>query len=256
MVMIVIALVCLPFTVTRLLFVGLLSVCCCWEMCINFDRQLGIKVAAWVVYLFIVVQVVLALTKCGTMAYYAWFTFAVCLAMFSGIVNKDVSGHGTIYTLAALAYPGVPASMSILICASARAPQALALAAIPALTSDTFALFGGKLFGKHKLAPSVSPNKTVEGSISGCAGGLIAGVIVWLVSKRVSALPLVPCLVTSLLASIASQIGDLAESLLKRYIGVKDFSNLIPGHGGALDRMDSCLFAIPAAYFCLYMFGL
>ena len=122
-------------------------------------------------------------------------------------------------------------------------------------------MLGGMRFGKHKLAPAVSPNKTWEGAICGAVSSVFTGILVWglgllcadlpWLGGLYSPLPLAVCVVTAVLASSLGQIGDLAESLIKRMIGVKDFSNLIPGHGGMFDRADSLLFAIPTAYFCI-----
>jgi phosphatidate cytidylyltransferase len=117
--------------------------------------------------------------------------------------------------------------------------------------SDIGAYFVGRAFGKRKLMPTVSPGKTVAGAV----GGLLATMLVgWLYARFV----LTPStqlafvrggiLVFAILVSIAAQIGDLAESLLKREAGVKDSSHIIPGHGGILDRFDSLLFVLPVAY--------
>ena len=118
-------------------------------------------------------------------------------------------------------------------------------------SSDIGAYFVGRAFGKRKLMPSVSPGKTVAGAV----GGLLATMLVgWLYARFV----LTPStqlafvrggiLVFAILVSIAAQIGDLAESLLKREAGVKDSSHIIPGHGGILDRFDSLLFVLPVSY--------
>ena len=255
-VMIAIAACCIPFFYSRVLMFGFIALTCAYELCINFDRKLNIKVAAWVLYVYLVVQIFLALTRCGIMAYFAWYAFAVCLALLSGILRKDIQGLGAVYTLAALSYPCFPAAMCILISVSARWAQTYALALLAPVCCDTFALLGGMKFGKHKLAPNVSPSKTIEGSVIGGVMSVLAGVVVWYVSRWFLPIPFVPCIVTAFAASTAGQIGDLAESLIKRYLGVKDTSDLIPGHGGMLDRVDSLLFAAPAAYFCLYAFGL
>ena len=123
---------------------------------------------------------------------------------------------------------------------------------------DAFALFGGTRFGRHKLAPLVSPHKTWEGSISGALASVVAGAALYFLLPLIPGLvyrniPLWVCVATAFLSSSMGQIGDLAESLVKRMIGVKDFSNLIPGHGGLMDRADSLLFAIPTAYLCLLL---
>ena len=254
-VLIVIALLCLPFELPRVLLLWAAGIAAAYEICINFDRQLGIKVKAWVLYAYISVLPVLALTHCGIMTYYSLFTFALFFIMLSGMLNEEVFAKGTIYTLAALVYPCFPVSYIIIVATSERWLQAFILGMVSCLTCDAFALFGGMLFGKHKLAPTVSPKKTIEGSVCGAVFSLLAGLLIRLIGRDSFGIPLLPCLVTAIAASTAGQIGDLVESMLKRYIGVKDMSDLIPGHGGVMDRVDSLLFAIPAAYFCLYVFG-
>lgn len=117
--------------------------------------------------------------------------------------------------------------------------------------SDTFAFFGGKLFGKHKLAERISPKKTWEGSIIGFIFVLITGVVIW--KFFYNDMTLLHWISIAVIVGVFAQIGDLFESSLKRSVKVKDSSNLIPGHGGALDRFDSILFAVPALYIFLYL---
>lgn len=117
--------------------------------------------------------------------------------------------------------------------------------------SDTFAYFGGRTFGKHKLAERISPKKTWEGSIIGFMFTLIAGLTV-----KIFFYPeftYVHTLTISVITGVFAQIGDLFESNLKRSVQIKDSSQLIPGHGGFLDRFDSLLFAVPAVYIYLYL---
>lgn len=122
--------------------------------------------------------------------------------------------------------------------------------------SDIGAYAVGRTMGRHKLIPSVSPGKTVEGSI----GGLVASMFVaWLYTATVLRpdahlafrYPPMGILLFGALVSVAAQVGDLAESLLKREAGVKDSSHIIPGHGGILDRFDSLFFVLPIAYVVL-----
>ena len=117
-------------------------------------------------------------------------------------------------------------------------------------TCDTLAYFVGSAIGKHKIFPRVSPNKSWEGSLSGLAGSLIALFLIvragWL-----PGLSYVDAVVLGLITGVAGQAGDFAESLVKRDVGVKDSSNLLPGHGGAWDRLDSILFAAPLSYIYL-----
>ena len=124
--------------------------------------------------------------------------------------------------------------------------------------TDTFAYFGGRFFGKHKLCPEISPKKTVEGSISGVIGAIVGFVVygivlknAWEISVNIPAL-----LVISAVTSVLSQMGDLFASCIKRENGVKDFGNLMPGHGGALDRFDSLVLTAPVIYICLEIFTL
>lgn len=119
--------------------------------------------------------------------------------------------------------------------------------------SDSFAFFGGKLLGKHKLAERISPKKTWEGSIIGFVFTILTGFIIW--RFFYSDISLLHLLAISVTVALFAQVGDLFESNLKRSVMVKDSSNLIPGHGGALDRFDSILFAVPALYIYLYLWS-
>lgn len=124
------------------------------------------------------------------------------------------------------------------------------------IITDTFALFTGMLMGKHKLAPSVSPKKTVEGAIGGAVFGVLVFIAAGLISEKVVGvdvnLPLFA--VAGLITSVIGQFGDLFMSVIKRHCDLKDFGNLMPGHGGILDRFDSLIFAAPT--FLLFVYGL
>ena len=125
--------------------------------------------------------------------------------------------------------------------------------------SDTFALFAGMLFGKHKLAPHVSPKKTVEGAIGGLVGGVLGmALILWLGDLAIGEAFCTwdEVLIFGIVGSIISQIGDLSFSVIKREYGVKDYGKLLPGHGGILDRFDSVTFVAPFVWLLLYTLGL
>ena len=117
--------------------------------------------------------------------------------------------------------------------------------------ADTCALFSGMLFGKHKLAPVVSPKKTVEGAVFGVIGGTLAGLVCRAVFVYVfhMQMPGIPATIAlGLIGSAAGEIGDLAASLLKRHSGIKDYGHIFPGHGGVMDRFDSVIFTLIVMY--------
>lgn len=153
----------------------------------------------------------------------------ICIALFSGVV--------------------IPFALSALV-RLYDAELGKILIILPFLisfSSDGAALFAGMLFGKHKLAPSISPKKTVEGSAGGFVGALVLTAAFGLILKYCFALQ-VDFLRLSLYAIIAtaiSQFGDLAFSFIKRQYGIKDYGNVFPGHGGVLDRFDSVIFSAP-----------
>jgi len=109
--------------------------------------------------------------------------------------------------------------------------------------SDTIAFFVGRALGRHRLAPSISPNKTWEGAIGGVFGAIIVSLLFTLPTPLNLPLSYGQAILLGLLVSVFGQFGDLVESLLKRNMGVKESSNMVPGHGGFLDRMDSVVFA-------------
>lgn len=118
--------------------------------------------------------------------------------------------------------------------------------------SDTFAYFSGSFFGKHKLCPTISPKKTIEGFMGGLIGTmLVVALLGWSLSFSV---PMMLVLGASM--AIVATIGDLAESIIKRYTGVKDSGHIIPGHGGVLDRFDSVMFTAPFVYYFIQVFNL
>ena len=121
------------------------------------------------------------------------------------------------------------------------------LALITTWLTDTFAYLGGRAFGKHLLAPVVSPKKTWEGFAAGIVGAILTAVIAnWCFGVGMRAMVAV---LVGILIALAATVGDLAESLLKRQTGVKDSGTLIPGHGGVLDRIDGLLFAFIVVYY-------
>ena len=118
-------------------------------------------------------------------------------------------------------------------------------------SNDTFAYLVGSFFGKHKLLERISPGKTIEGSVG---GGLITVLTSPLVFSWFGVLSIEKWLVISILVVVFGTLGDLVESMLKRNAGIKDSGNIMPGHGGVLDRFDSLIFSVPFVYFYLFLF--
>lgn len=128
-----------------------------------------------------------------------------------------------------------------------------------AVFADTFALFAGMKFGKHKLCPRVSPKKTVEGAIGGVIGSAVINIIALFVCNWLCynpfPIPVGFMIVLAFVIPVVSMFGDLIASTIKRNYGIKDFGNLIPGHGGIMDRLDSISIVAPFVY-CVLHFSL
>jgi phosphatidate cytidylyltransferase len=118
---------------------------------------------------------------------------------------------------------------------------------------DTLAYCSGRLFGRHKMTPVLSPHKTVEGAVGGTLGAALLGFLFGMVfADRLSlANPAIACTLSCGIGALISQIGDLTASGIKRNHGIKDYGHLIPGHGGIMDRFDSVIFTAPAIYLAL-----
>jgi len=120
---------------------------------------------------------------------------------------------------------------------------------LPVWGGDSLALFVGRKFGKHKLAPLLSPKKTWEGAIGHVVGALVGGFLVAYLNRE----PVLWALIAACIASVFGQAGDLFESWIKRRAEVKDSGSILPGHGGVLDRIDSLLFAAPVVLLVLFL---
>lgn len=122
---------------------------------------------------------------------------------------------------------------------------------IIAFGTDTFAYLAGNLFGKHKLCPTISPNKTIEGSIGGVLGSILL-VIVYSIYFKLGSIANI--ILLTIISSIIAQLGDLTASRIKRICGIKDYGSIMPGHGGVLDRFDSIIFTTPVIYYYISSF--
>ncbi len=167
-----------------------------------------------------------------------WFVFEVVHTR--PVVNVAATIGGFMYTGGLGAFAG-------LLLTSENGVGLIFGVAIPVIAYDVFGFFIGSQFGKTRLAPAISPNKTVEGLIGGATGAIIVAV---LVVKNIHPWGhLGNAFALGLTIAVMAPLGDLAESMLKRDLGIKDFGAILPGHGGVLDRFDAILFCLPAVYF-------
>ena len=244
-------------------------------------RKIGYDPVRWSGYAYCVLAVL-------AQAYYANLTGGVfesispamfaliiglLLAMTVIILKGRVAFDSLVSTVFPMLYPGLFFSLIITLQdlnTRAASTLALVLAFFIASVNDTFALFIGLRFGKHRLSPEISPKKSVEGSVAGLVSSVVFAMLVPWVAMRIApahpelqaqlaASPLPPLWAFGLLGLVAgglSQIGDLVASLVKRHCGIKDFGTIFPGHGGMLDRMDGILFCGVACYVFFKIYGL
>jgi len=178
---------------------------------------------------------------------------AICVLAFVGTLMGRWKEHGVIRPLGASIAGVVYVGFFALMIPIRRVQDGDALLVSVLFMiwlCDTAAYFGGSLLGRHPLAPSISPKKSFEGAIFGFFGSIAGGIVGWLVFQPTSFI-IAEFAFLGAAIGIVGQVGDLAESAVKRETGIKDSSRLLPGHGGVLDRFDSLLFALPAVWFWL-----
>lgn len=177
------------------------------------------------------------------------FSFLLALREYNLRIKREELLAFFAVHLLGLVYPGILLTYAMMIRAFSPpiGTEVLLLVFAVVWLNDTGAYFSGLWLGKKKLAPTISPGKTVEGAVGGFFSGTIGG----LLFGALIGLPFLWLLVATPVFCILGQLGDLFESLLKRGAGVKDSGNILPGHGGILDRFDSLLFVLPIAYYFL-----
>jgi phosphatidate cytidylyltransferase len=185
-----------------------------------------------------------------------WFLAAFWLRHYDFASDHDT--HARVFKLAAATLSVIPAwcALALIHASQPHGNRWLLVALMIIWAADSGAYFAGRKFGRTKLSPRISPNKTVEGLI----GGVVAGMIVALVAaplanNSITGKQLIYVAIVAIWTILFSVVGDLFESLLKRHVGAKDSGNLIPGHGGVLDRIDSVLAALPVFALGKLLFG-
>ena len=186
---------CMPWAITRILYFALAGGLCAYEYSKNVEK-LNARCTLWVMIVYLIVQAVLAYLHMGLFVYVVCFIFCLYLALFSGVIHKRVSGIGALYTLAGMTYPCVLFGIILVISVSDIWWQTLLTACLATWICDSAALFGGMRFGKHKLAPAVSPKKTVEGALSGLLSSILSGLVVYWILGLSTPVSLRLCLLT------------------------------------------------------------
>ena len=182
-----------------------------------------------------------------------FFLIVYCLIRYASI-NSDTSELNAFALMMRLGfgifYVGFSFSHFTLLLALKEGQYLLILLTVITVFSDSFAYYTGKMIGRHKMAPAISPGKTIEGLLGGLGGSIIGAIIVSILFFPEYSLIKI-CIITIFL-SLIGVMGDLTESMIKRTMGVKDSGNILPGHGGVLDRLDSLMIAAPVLFYMLH----
>ncbi len=230
----------------------LLSLLAFLEMC-NLLKEKGIGHSrGWVMPYVVVLPLAAGFSTLDFHALFGTLTAIWMLALLArelfssrSEVLAGIGGAMTAALIGTLPFAALTAMNRELVAADAPAGPLMIMLLISTWATDTFAYFGGRFFGRHKLFERVSPKKTIEGFVAGLLGAMFAGSL----AARFFSPELVPAgLLLGLIMGLLGPMGDLLESRLKRDAGVKDSANLLPGHGGVLDRFDSWIFAVPVLH--------
>ena len=175
------------------------------------------------------------------------FTLIIITLLILVVTNKDISIKDISATFLGILY--IPFLMFHIVYLNNT--KYIWLIFIIAFGADTFAYVAGNLFGKTKLCPKISPNKTVEGFIGGIIGSTVLSIIY---SIYFGLTPIWKLILLAIVCSTIAQLGDLVASRIKRLCGIKDYGFIMPGHGGVLDRFDSIIFTAPVIYYYISIF--
>lgn len=200
------------------------------------------------------------IVKLKNTTYFPWDVVFVCAVVFTVLSHMIivVKEHGN-RTYADVLSNGfltvyiVMSVISIFVIKESFGTLSMLVLFICAWGTDTFAYFGGRFFGKHKLIEHVSPKKTVEGAIIGGIGAMVLCALYMFYINSMQTALLLNGAIIGVIGSVFSQIGDLSASAIKRDAGIKDFGTIFPGHGGFLDRFDSVIYIAPLVCLLLHM---
>ncbi|MBF8983057.1 phosphatidate cytidylyltransferase [Lutibacter sp. B2] len=181
----------------------------------------------------------------------AWFFIIMIATFINTIFNRKLNPLSSAITMLGVCYVIFFMYHIVFIVNCSKYNYLIWLVFIVAWATDTFAYFSGYIFGKRKLCPNISPKKTIEGAIGGILGSILMSFLfAYFFASEVT----YHCMIIGFIGSILGQFGDLTASMFKRYVGIKDYGNIMPGHGGVLDRFDSILFTAPTVYYYINLF--
>lgn len=190
------------------------------------------------------------ITSSPSVVYAALFLITLSL-LIAGFNHPENGSQSAIFTLFGILYISLPFTSALLLLSLPEGNRLFLLICFATWGADTGAYYIGKNFGKTKIAPKISPKKTVEGFF----GGLLFSPLTCLVAAYFlfDSLPSVLIISAGLIGGLIGPVGDLAESMLKRFFGAKDSGNILPGHGGILDRADALMMTTPVFYIFLFL---
>lgn len=254
---------CMCFSVSSVLFFTAVGCIACWEIA-NALHAMQIRCSPWPSMILLVLisvsmlfRPLLELPDALMLAMIALGIDVISVlayALFHKVKFENVLG-----TLALFLYPMVFFLLFAYVGSKELVQRIpiIAVVIVSASLCDIAAYFIGRWLGKHKMAPKVSPKKTIEGSVAGLIFGTLSGFGLYFALNPLlgdAQFPLALYLIASFLCSVAGEIGDLCASMLKRQADVKDYGKILPGHGGIMDRADSFVFALPVALLCFELY--
>jgi phosphatidate cytidylyltransferase len=231
------------------LFAGILSLVGMYEY-YRAIKATGVKTIDFIGYVFCIAFYILQLAYPKVEIFSKLAAIMLILLFTYEIFTHRSSVNGIVHTLFGFIYVSFLLAHIIFINNLENGAVLIWLPFLTAWFTDTAAYFTGITIGKHKLSPTISPKKTIEGAVGGIVGSILLTTIFGIIIRNYnSSIAIHNFILIGLLCGIFSQLGDLAASYIKRHTKLKDFGNLIPGHGGILDRFDSILFTTPVVYY-------
>ena len=185
-----------------------------------------------------------------------FFLIVYSLTRYSTLNDNESEANGLVLMMRlgfGIFYVGFSFSHFTLLLTLEQGRNLLILLTVITVFSDSFAYYTGIFFGKHKLAPAISPGKTIEGFLGGIFGSILGAIVVG--QYFFPGFPILHMVILTAILSTIGVMGDLTESMIKRTMGVKDSGNILPGHGCVLDRLDSLMIATPVLFYILH-FGI